>query len=251
MLRAMVDEIVNNPATEPAADLAADPAADPIRPEDRLREAIVTGRFQPSERLVETEVARELGVGRSAVRTALARLEHEGLVEHERHRGARVRLISAREAVEIIEVRAVLEGLAARHAAANATTDDVEDLRAILEEMRRRLDAGDLLGASDQNAVLHGRILELSGHATVARLIATLKSQLVRFQYRTILLPGRSEHSFGEHSAIVAAVAAGDGTAAEQAMRRHLSHVADALRREAPRAGALTGGEPAAQGPPA
>ena len=76
MLRAMVDEIVNNPAT------------DPIRPEDRLREAIVTGRFQPSERLVETEVARELGVGRSAVRTALARLEHEGLVEHERHRGA-------------------------------------------------------------------------------------------------------------------------------------------------------------------
>lgn len=238
MLRAMVDEIVNNPAAEP------------IRPEDRLREAIVTGRFQPSERLVETEVARELGVGRSAVRTALARLEHEGLVEHERHRGARVRLISAREAVEIIEVRAVLEGLAARHAATNATTHDVEGLRAILEEMRRRLDAGDLLGASDQNAVLHGRILELSSHTTVARLIATLKSQLVRFQYRTILLPGRSEHSFGEHSAIVAAVAAGDETAAEQAMRTHLSHVADALRREAHEAETLSGEEHAAQGRP-
>jgi DNA-binding GntR family transcriptional regulator len=220
MLRTMVDEIVNNPA------------ADHVRPEDRLRDAIVTGRFQPSERLVETEVARELGVGRSAVRTALARLEHEGLVEHERHRGARVRLINAREAVEILEVRAVLEGLAARHAAAKATPRDVEDLGAILTEMRRRLDAGDLLGASDHNALLHGRILEISAHATVARLIATLKHQLVRFQYRTILLPGRSEHSFHEHSGIVQAIRVADTDGAERAMRTHLSHVAEALRGE-------------------
>ena len=217
----MVDEIVNNPSagTETIS-----------RPEDRLREAIVTGRFQPSERLIEADVARELGVGRSAVRTALARLEHEGLVEHERHRGARVRLVGTREAVEILEVRAVLEALAARHAATNVGREDVEDLEAILAEMRRRLDVGDLLSASDQNAVLHGRVLEISGHATVARLIATLKSQLVRFQYRTILLPGRSEHSFAEHSAIVRAIAAGDPDAAEQAMRAHLSHVAEALR---------------------
>jgi DNA-binding GntR family transcriptional regulator len=221
----MVDEIVNNPT--------ADPPEPDIRPEDRLREAIVTGRFQPSERLVEADVARELGVGRSAVRTALARLEHEGLVEHERHRGARVRLINAREAVEILEVRAVLEGLAARHAAANATPDDIEDLGAILAEMRLRLDAGDLLGASDQNALLHGRILEISAHTTVARLIATLKYQLVRFQYRTILLPRRSEHLFSEHSRIVQAIAAADMEDAEQAMRTHLSHVAEALRGEA------------------
>jgi DNA-binding GntR family transcriptional regulator len=219
----VVDEIVDNPVTE-------EQTTEPGRPEDRLREAIVTGRFQPSERLVEADVARELGVGRSAVRTALARLEHEGLVEHERHRGARVRLVGAREAVEILETRAVLEGLAARHAAVNATPEDVEDLSAILEDMRRRLDAGDLLGASDQNAVLHGRILEISGHATAARLIATLKSQMVRFQYRTILLPGRSERSFGEHRALIDAIAAGDPDAAERAMRTHLSHVAEALR---------------------
>jgi DNA-binding GntR family transcriptional regulator len=216
----MVDEIVNNPA------------ADHASPEDRLREAIVTGRFQPSERLIEVDVARELGVGRSAVRTALARLEHEGLVEHERHRGARVRLVSAQEAVEILETRAVLEGLAARAAARNAGAGDIADLERILDGMRVRLDGGDLLGASDENAVLHGRIVEISQHATVARLIATLKSQLVRFQYRTILLPGRSEHSFGEHNAIVQAIAAGDADAAERAMRTHLSHVAEALRGE-------------------
>jgi DNA-binding FadR family transcriptional regulator len=64
----------------------------------------------------------------------------------------------------------------------------------------------------------------------VAGLIATLKYQLVRFQYRTILLPGRSEHSFREHSGIVHAIAAADADAAERAMQTHLSHVAEALR---------------------
>jgi DNA-binding GntR family transcriptional regulator len=141
-----------------------------------------------------------------------------------------VRLVSAHEAVEIIEARAVLEGLAARHAALRATPTDVEDLRQILGEMRRRLDAGDLLGASDENAVLHRRLLEISAHETAARLIATLKSQLVRFQYRTIMLPGRSDRSFVEHSAIVEAIAAGDPEEAQATMRTHLSHVAEALR---------------------
>jgi DNA-binding GntR family transcriptional regulator len=202
----------------------------PERPEDRLRAAIVAGQLLPNERLVEADLTRRFGVGRSAVRTALARLEHEGLVELEPHRGARVRLVSVTEAVEILQARAALEGLAANRAARNATDADVADLRGILADMRRLLDAGDLLKASDVNAVLHRRLLEVGGHATANRLIDALRSQLVRFTYRTILVPGRSERSFTEHAAIVDAVAAHDGAAAERAMRRHLSHVADALR---------------------
>lgn len=214
----MVDKIVDNVVESPG------------RPEDELRDAIVSGRLQPNERLIETDLARALGVGRSAVRTALARLEQEGLVEHERNRGAKVRFIGKDEAVEILEARAVLEGLAARQAAGKASPGDVERLRAILGEMRSMLDRGDLLGASDENAVLHRALLQIAGHDTTARLISALKSQLVRFQYRTILLPGRSERSFDEHSAVVEAIAEGDAGAAEEAMRTHLSHVADALR---------------------
>lgn len=199
---------------------------------DNIRVAIVSGRFQPNQRLVEAELTRTFGVGRSAVRTALARLEHEGLVEHEPHRGSRVRLIDAREAVEILETRAVLEGLSARYAALRASQTDVSGLHRILAEMRRLLDDGDLIGASDENAVLHQRLLEIGGHATASRLISTLKSQLVRFQYRTILLPARSERSFAEHTAVVDAVAGADPEGAESAMRTHLSHVAEALRGE-------------------
>jgi len=197
---------------------------------EALRQAIVIGSLQPNERLVEANLAREFGLGRSAVRTALARLEQDGLVEREPHRGARVRLIDEREAVEILEARAVLEGVAARHAAQNATAADVKRLRQILKEMRRLLNNGDLLRASDENAVLHRTLLEVADHPTVMRLISMLKSQLVRFQYRTIMLPGRTERSFEEHSAIIDAIAEGDPDAAEKAMRRHLSHVAEALR---------------------
>jgi DNA-binding GntR family transcriptional regulator len=211
-----------------------DKIVDNLRADEVIRTAIVTGRLQPNQRLVEAELTRTFGVGRSAVRTALARLEQEGLVEHERHRGARVRLVEEREAVEILETRAVLEGLTARHAALRARDEDVDRLRGILARMRQLLDEGDLLTASDENVVLHQRVTDIAGHATAARLIATLKSQLVRFQYRTILLPGRSERSFAEHAAIVEAVARRDPDAAETAMRTHLEHVADALRSSRP-----------------
>jgi DNA-binding GntR family transcriptional regulator len=199
-------------------------------PYQQLRAAIVSGELQPNERLVEADLTDKLGAGRTAVRTAFARLAQEGLIELSPNRGARVRKIGAEEAVQILEARAVLEALAARRAAENASQEDAEALRALLAEMRAKLDAGDLLGASDHNARLHRRLLDLAGHGIVDRLVGTLNSQLVRFQYRTILVPGRAERSFAEHTAIVEAVATGDADAAEAAMRRHLAAAADALR---------------------
>jgi DNA-binding GntR family transcriptional regulator len=195
-----------------------------------LRDAIVSGELLPSERLVEEDLARRLGLGRAAVRMALVRLEHDGLVERERNRGARVRRVSDAEAVEILEVRAALESLAARKAATRATAKDVRELRAILREMGVKRARGDLMAVSDANAALHRRIVEISGHETAQRLSGMLISQIVRFQYRTVLLPGRPERSHREHTAIVDAIAAGDAEGAERAMRRHLSQVAEALR---------------------
>ena len=195
-----------------------------------LRGAIVAGRLQPNERLVEADLILMVNASRSAVRTALVRLQQEGLVEHERNRGAKVRFVDEQEAAEILESRMVLEGLAARHVAKNVTKEQVQELRTILKAMRSLLDAGDLLGASDLNAKFHGRLLEIAGNKTIQRLVATLSSQLVRFQYRTILLPGRAEQSHTEHLAIVGAVAKGDPDAAEQAVRDHLTHVVEALR---------------------
>jgi len=196
----------------------------------RLREAIISGALMPNERLIETDLASSLETGRAVVRAVLARLEHEGLVERTPNRGARVRRISEREAVEILEVRAALEALAARQAAQNATPDDVAALQRILDEMREHSRANDLLLYSDTNGRLHRAVIRIAAHSTVERLIATLNAQNVRFQYRTILAPGRPADSLKEHEAIVQAIAAADPNAAELAMRTHLSHVAETLR---------------------
>lgn len=141
-----------------------------------------------------------------------------------------MRLISETEAIEILEARAALECLAMRHAALNATAEDIATLRTLLDELAQLLEGGDLLGYSDGNARLHQQLLRIANHATVSRLLDMLKSQNVRFQFRTILVPGRPQQSYQEHLVIVEAVAAHDPDRAEEAMRYHLSLVADALK---------------------
>ena len=204
---------------------------------DALRGAIVRGEIAPDARLVEADISASFEMSRGAVRTALIRLEQEGLVVREPHRGARVRKVSDEEAVEILQARAVLEGLAARQAAERTDDAGAERLRGCVARQRELLEAGDLLGASDANADLHAALLELSGHGTALRLIHALNSQTVRYQYRTILIPGRSAASVAEHTAIVDAVIGGRPDAAEQAMRTHLFNVAEAVQR-----GLLPGG---------
>jgi DNA-binding GntR family transcriptional regulator len=199
----------------------------------RVRQAILAEELLPGQRLVEKELAERFGLGRSAIRTALARLEQEGLVKSEPFRGASVRAIDEAEAVEILEARAALESLAARYAARKATPEQVERLEGILQRMQERYEGGDLLGMSELNSELHQTLLEIAGHRTAARLIESLRAQNVRHQFRTILVPGRSKRSLEEHRRIVQAVAAHDEQGAAQAMLEHLSRVAEALRQAA------------------
>jgi DNA-binding GntR family transcriptional regulator len=196
----------------------------------KLRDAIVDSRFQPNERLVEADLARMFGAGRTAIRAALVRLDQEGLVERQPNRGARVRLVSDREALEIEEVRVALEQMLARHAATRITRGNVADLRRILDDMTARVEAGDPLGYSELNARFHEMIWAIADQGVAATLVANLKSQSIRFQYRTILQPGRPDRSLREHRLIVEALASGDPDASETAMREHLSRVVETLK---------------------
>lgn len=197
---------------------------------EQLYQAILSGEFQPHERLIEMDLAQRYGLGRAAIRTALARLEQDRLVEREPNRGARVRAISEAEAIEMLEARAVLEGLAARHAARQITDAEIAELRAIIEEMETCLATGDLLGISEGNVRLHARLLVIANNRTVSRLIERLHTQHLRAQFRLILVPGRPPRTVAEHRAIVEAVASRDPDAAEIVMREHLAHSAETLR---------------------
>jgi len=194
-----------------------------------LHGAIVSGELSPGERLIEEELAEQLGLSRGAVRNAILRLGHEGLVVRERNRGARVRRFSPAEAIEILEARAALESLAAGYAALRHTKDEARELQSLVKDMEKLLRSGELLAISERNAVLHRRILEISRHQVALDICSRLHSQVVRFQYRTVLAPGRSQKSLTEHQKLVTAISSGDRSAAEQAMRKHLTNVAATL----------------------
>jgi DNA-binding GntR family transcriptional regulator len=197
---------------------------------DLLRRAIIAGEVAPNERLVELDLARDLGTNRAVVRGALALLEQQRLVIREPNRGVRVRAYTAEEAAEILETRATLEGLVARHAARRIDAAGEAKLAGYLGEMQRCHDSGDLLAYSQINTQFHKTILEIAGHETAAMLLAVLQTQAVRYQFRTVLEPGRITRSLGEHRAIFDAIVARDEAAAEHAMHAHIAAVVNTVR---------------------
>src|SRR5437773_3159879 len=196
---------------------------------DKLRMAIYHGELTPGQRLVETELAGRYETSRGAVREALVLLSNEGLVERQRNRGAWVRPVSLKEAIEITEARAVLEGLCAAKAAARATKRNHRELRAIGRKMTDAVKKGDIFTYSVTSQQVHTRVREISGQATAAGLLDRLRYQSVRYQFSVSLLPGRPAHGLKEHLAIIDAIISGDPEVAERTMRKHLHSVIGAL----------------------
>lgn len=197
---------------------------------DRLREAILRGEFLPGERLVEAQLMTRFGASRFNVRAALQDLAADGLVEVQRNRGAQVRKVSLEEAVEITEIRMVVEGLIAGRAAERVTAEQASELDEIALLMRRAVEAGEHRRYSDLNQRLHALIRQIADHRTADRIVETLRGQLVRHQFVLSLLPGRPQLSLPQHERVIQAVRSGDPKAAEAAMREHIASVLEALR---------------------
>jgi DNA-binding GntR family transcriptional regulator len=197
---------------------------------ERLRNDILRRRFPPGERLIELQLSERYDVGRAAVRAALVELEAEGLVQRETNRGATVRRVSVAEAVEITEARAVLESLVARQAAERADEADRRELRDLIDQMTAAVEGDDRAGYSKLNRTLHASLPRIARHRVAADLIANLRNRAVHHQFQLAVMPGRASESLAQHRAIVDAVVAGDGAAAEHAMQAHLTSVIDTLR---------------------
>lgn len=197
---------------------------------EAVRAAIVQGEYAPKQRLIEADLCERFGTSRFIARSALLELSAQGLVEFQRNRGARVREISLKEAVEITEVRKLLEGLEAARAAERITRPETTMLRGIIREMRTSVEKSELLHYRDLNVRLHTAIRDIAAHETASRLLRQLRDQTVRHQFTLALVPGRPAVSLPQHEAIVAAVTAKDPEAAEQAMRDHLQSVIDAFQ---------------------
>jgi DNA-binding GntR family transcriptional regulator len=179
---------------------------------------------------VEEELAGTLGVTRQSLRAALLDLTAEGLVERIPNRGARVRVVTAEEAVAITECRMALEALCAAKAAEIVTDDEAAELRELAQNLECAVADADPLKYSELNRELHRRVVALSGQRVAAGLLERLHGQLVRHQFQLALRPGRPEVSLSEHLAILRAVADRRPADADRAVRVHLASVITALR---------------------
>lgn len=197
---------------------------------DALRAAILAGEYAPKQRLVEVDLCERFGTSRFILRAAMQELAAQGLVEFQRNRGARVRDVSLAEAIEITEVRILLEGLLAARAAERVTKTEGAMLRKVVKEMRLAVARSELLTYSNLNAELHAAIRDIAAHDTASRLLRQLRNQTVRHQFSLSLVPGRPAVSLPQHEAIVAAITARNLQEAEEAMHRHLQSVIDAFR---------------------
>jgi DNA-binding GntR family transcriptional regulator len=194
---------------------------------EEIRAMILGGRLKPGERLVEESLSAELGVSRVPVREALLALSAQGLVRIEPRRGATVAEITPRIVAELVEVRALLEGLNARLAAQRHDPEIIAELRDTLERGNAAAKAGTRAELARLNAEFHERLAEASHNSVLSDVMRGLRE-------RTSLAfaingRARAREDWREHAGVLAAVIAGDSELAALLANRHVHNAATAF----------------------
>jgi GntR family transcriptional regulator, rspAB operon transcriptional repressor len=210
------------------------PAADPGLSAARrvyqcLRQRIVEMSMLPGERIVERDIAAQLGTSRTPVHEAVQRLADEGLVEVLPRSGTFVGRIPLDALEEAMLVRGALETAIIEKAAARATPEGLARLRAILDEQESAVAAGDQRAFHRSDELFHATLAELSGYPGVWPVILQAKTQIDRYRQLTLPLAGRMDGVLREHRHVVEALATGRPDQAVQAMREHLDQVLPVL----------------------
>jgi DNA-binding GntR family transcriptional regulator len=199
---------------------------------EALREAILDLRLKPGAALVEQKLAAALGTSKTPIRQALHRLEQTGLVRAMPGRGYSVAPLSLRDAQEILQIRAALEGLATELACARLSESNLDDLRGLLraaEEAHARGDEAQSVGLGHR---FHQALIDSADNERLTFLIGVLSDQYRRVRLVSNQNLARVPRSIQEHAAVFRALEARDAAGAGQEMRQHLLAVYDDLRRD-------------------
>ncbi|MBA3910908.1 MAG: GntR family transcriptional regulator [Rhodobacter sp.] len=186
-----------------------------------ILEAIDAGLYKPGDRLVESELAERLGVSRTPVREALQRLETQSMLTRD-GRSLIVASLDHNQLAELYAVRSELEGLAARLAARHATPEEVRVLRSMVAE-DRALVGGDPRALSRANKRFHKQIHLASHNRYLVQQLDLVHRSMALMANTSFAAEGRDEVALDEHDRIVSAIEAGDGDAACQALKTHIS----------------------------
>lgn len=196
---------------------------------ESLREAIINGKLGPSERLMEIQLAEEMGVSRTPVREAIRKLELEGLVVMIPRKGAYVAGLSLKDIADVFEIRGALEGLAAELAAERATEEEMEAMERFLMKISEEIESGDLSKVVETDTNFHTLIYQASRNTRLSQIISNLREQIQRSRTTSLSYPGRMKTALEEHRKIVEAISSRDGELARSLAQEHIENAENIL----------------------
>ncbi|NPV92642.1 MAG: GntR family transcriptional regulator [Firmicutes bacterium] len=196
---------------------------------ETLREAIITGVLKPGERLMEVQLAEEMGVSRTPVREAIRKLELEGFVVMVARKGAYVAGISLKDITDVFEIRAALEGLAASLAADRASEEELEEMERAVANRWVYLENTDLSSLVETDSEFHDILYRASRNQKLINILSNLREQIDRFRAVSLASPGRGREALEEHKKIVEAISIRDPELALKLGQEHIENAENAL----------------------
>lgn len=199
---------------------------------EELKMQILTGAIVPGTRMMEVELAKEIGVSRTPIREAIRKLEKEGLVTIEPRRGAYASQISTEDMVEILEVRQNMEGLAAFFAASRMAPEQMNELQEVSAKYNSAVQAGNMEDMIKHDTRFHRIIVESCNNKVLVQMIEQLQEMVLRFRYIYYDNFRRAENMPEEHQLILDAIQSGDAEAARTAADVHIDRLKELVIRE-------------------
>lgn len=186
-----------------------------------IRDRILSSEFAPGYRLVETWLARQMGLSRGTVRAALSELVHEGLVEQVAYTRWIVPKLSDNDAWELYTLRSALEGLAARLVAERISPEIERQIGQAFSDIKDAAARNNRAGLTDSDAALHRLIIRLAGNSRLERQYTIIEQQIRRYIASSNALIVEPEEVVAQHEPIITAILAGRALVAEREAKRH------------------------------
>jgi phosphonate utilization transcriptional regulator len=199
--------------------------------QQEIERMILGGEIAPGEKLAEAWLSERLGISRAPIREAFRMLEEAGLVRQEKNRGVFVRAIPLDEAVEIYDLRAVMDELVGRRLAGSLSGEQLRQARAVVDRMEQAARADDTDAYHLLNLQFHDLLVEFAGNRKMAALYRKLVKQLALFRRRNLAQREALPQSAAEHRQILKAIGSGDPEAAARAMYLHVTESKERMLR--------------------
>jgi DNA-binding GntR family transcriptional regulator len=196
-----------------------------------IKNRILNGTYHPAQRLVEAQLAEDIGVSRNTIKKALLRIQQEKLITVEDNKGATICSLSIEEVLDYFEVRESLEMIIAAHAAVKIAEDDLVRLKNVFQCMQNHMEQKQFAEYSNCNKEFHKIIYDASDKPIAVEMVIGIRTQLNRFQMRTMFVPGRAEESLREHEDILKSMQMHDPKMAQEKVGLHIRNVAETIRK--------------------